>query len=1083
MDRRSWPWKKKSSDKSGADKAVAVSESVSIPAPAGSQGDKVKQDSYKKPNYVQISVESYSHLTGLEDQVKSFEDQVKSYDEQVKRYEDQQLIYEDQIKNLEDEVKELNEQLSEAHSEMTTKENLVKQHAKVAEEAVSGWEKAEAEAATLKNHLESVTLLKLTAEDRASHLDGALKECMRQIRNLKEEHDKNMHDAELAKTKQWDKMKLEFDAKIANLDQELLRSAAENAAVSRSLQERSNMLIKMSEEKSQAEAEIELLKSNIESCEREINSLKYELHIVAKELEIRNEEKNMSVRSAEVANKQHLEGVKKIAKLEAECQRLRGLVRKKLPGPAALAQMKLEVDNLGRDYGETRIRRSPVKPPSPHSPHFSSLPDFSLDSIQRYQKENELLTERLLAMEEETKMLKEALAKRNTELQASRNICAKTVSKLQSLESQLQSNSQLKSTTKSGLQTPTLGSFSQNASNPPSVASFSEEGNDDEVSVAGSWATALISELSHNKKDKSIESPQRAESANRLELMDDFLEMEKLAYSSNGSPGTISSPDTSSHARCDILNQDQVAVATDSELQGKEKPELEKPNGDSLALVPQPDGDLHPLLNLKSKLSVLLTSLPKDTDPEKVYEEISRVVQGIRGSSHEGLAVGVKDATGCSDATSDHQVSSKNLDAKDQELAAAISRIYDFVLVLGKEAKSVLGASTEENGLIQKLEEFSVAFKEIAGSKINLNDFVLCLSGILGKAGELRFRFVGYEINDAETSSPDCIDKVALPENKVDQCPSREGYSNGCTQFSDSTSDPDIPHDGNSVPTSELNVSSWKCMQEEFEQMKLEKENMVMDLARCTENLETTKSQLRETEVHLSEVKSQLTAAQKSNGLSETQLKCMAESYNSLEVRADDLQSRVNLLESKIAMLDSELEEERKNHKDTEARCKDLQEQLQRIETSPAADLDGKSNQERELAAAAEKLAECQETIFLLGKQLKGMRPQTELMGSPLNERSQKSQTFADEDEEEELTTSNGMNLHQQVGNESPVHLDNQQLSPWDSEANDLLRSPLNSSKTSKHRPTKSGSSSSSSNPTPEKNTRGFSRFFSTKAK
>ncbi|KAI8526780.1 hypothetical protein RHMOL_Rhmol12G0022800 [Rhododendron molle] len=40
------------------------------------------------------------------------------------------------------------------------------------------WEKAEAEALTLKNHLESVTILKLTAEVRASHLDGALKECM-----------------------------------------------------------------------------------------------------------------------------------------------------------------------------------------------------------------------------------------------------------------------------------------------------------------------------------------------------------------------------------------------------------------------------------------------------------------------------------------------------------------------------------------------------------------------------------------------------------------------------------------------------------------------------------------------------------------------------------------------------------------------------------------------------------------------------------------------------------------------------------------------------------------------------------------
>lgn len=71
----------------------------------------------KKPKYVQISVESYTNLTGLEDQVKS---------------------YEVQVQGLEDEVKELSEKLSEAHLEMINKENLVKQHAKVAEEAVSG---------------------------------------------------------------------------------------------------------------------------------------------------------------------------------------------------------------------------------------------------------------------------------------------------------------------------------------------------------------------------------------------------------------------------------------------------------------------------------------------------------------------------------------------------------------------------------------------------------------------------------------------------------------------------------------------------------------------------------------------------------------------------------------------------------------------------------------------------------------------------------------------------------------------------------------------------------------------------------
>ncbi|CAB4265598.1 unnamed protein product [Prunus armeniaca] len=185
MDRRSWPWKKKSSDKAAAEKAAAAADSFATEA---------ERDKYKKPNYVQISVEQYSHLTSLEDQVKTYEDQVKTY--------------EDQVQTLEDEITDLNEKLSAANTETTNKESLVKQHTKVAEEAVSGWEKAEAEALALKTHLESVTLLKLTAEDRASHLDGALKECMRQIRNLKEDHEQKLQEVVFSKTKQCEKSSL-----------------------------------------------------------------------------------------------------------------------------------------------------------------------------------------------------------------------------------------------------------------------------------------------------------------------------------------------------------------------------------------------------------------------------------------------------------------------------------------------------------------------------------------------------------------------------------------------------------------------------------------------------------------------------------------------------------------------------------------------------------------------------------------------------------------------------------------------------------------------------------------------------------
>lgn len=68
------------------------------------------QEKCKNTNYVQITMDSYTHMSRMEDQVKLFES----------------------------EVKDLKDKLTIAHSEIKTKESLILQHAKVAEEAVSG---------------------------------------------------------------------------------------------------------------------------------------------------------------------------------------------------------------------------------------------------------------------------------------------------------------------------------------------------------------------------------------------------------------------------------------------------------------------------------------------------------------------------------------------------------------------------------------------------------------------------------------------------------------------------------------------------------------------------------------------------------------------------------------------------------------------------------------------------------------------------------------------------------------------------------------------------------------------------------
>ena len=142
------------------------------------------------------------------------------------------------------------------------------------------------------------------------------------------------------------------------------------------------------------------------------------------------------------------------------------------------------------------------------------------------------------------------------------------------------------------------------------------------------------------------------------------------------------------------------------------------------------------------------------------------------------------------------------------------------------------------------------------------------------------------------------------------------------------------------------------------------------------------------------------------------------------------------------------------------------------------------------MAAAAERLAECQETILLLGKQLKSLRPQSEVIGSPYSERRPKGEFLPgepataslqefDHAETDSVTSANAQ--PHRVGAESPLDLYTSPCSPSENEAS-INKSPINS-KHPKHRPTKSTSSSSTSAPTPEKSSRGFSRFFSSKGR
>ncbi|KAK6773828.1 hypothetical protein RDI58_029067 [Solanum bulbocastanum] len=205
---------------------------------------------------------------------------------------------------LNETVKTLSAKLSEALENIREKEDLVKQHAKVAEEAVSGWEKAEAEVLIQKRLVETANQKNSILEEHISHLDGALKECLRQLRQSREEQEQNVQVTVAKTSSKWEFRKSELENKLVQLQAELQNSKAKDSSVKD-------------------------LQCKLEYVEKQNSILKIELVSISEELKLMTSERDLSTHAAETASKQQLESIKKVANLEAECRMLKAFVRKK----------------------------------------------------------------------------------------------------------------------------------------------------------------------------------------------------------------------------------------------------------------------------------------------------------------------------------------------------------------------------------------------------------------------------------------------------------------------------------------------------------------------------------------------------------------------------------------------------------------------------------------------------------------------------------------------------------------------------------------------------------------------------------
>ncbi|XP_072981299.1 filament-like plant protein 3 [Typha angustifolia] len=265
MDRRSWLWRRKSSETESSGSVSSNSERYTD----DQEALRASSDN-ASPNHAQ-SLEVSSNIGDNE---------------------------------VHETVKSLSEKLSAALFNLSAKDDLVKQHSKVAEEAVEGWEQAEIEVTTLKNQLETAFQKNSTLEDQISHLDGALKECVRQLRHSREEQEEKIHIALAKKTREWESDKSELENQLLQLRKQL------EAA------------------KSEADAFQTDLEGKLDAVEKQNRDLKIELLARSDDLRLLAIERDLSNQAAETASKQHLESTKRMTKLEAECRRLQSLTRK-----------------------------------------------------------------------------------------------------------------------------------------------------------------------------------------------------------------------------------------------------------------------------------------------------------------------------------------------------------------------------------------------------------------------------------------------------------------------------------------------------------------------------------------------------------------------------------------------------------------------------------------------------------------------------------------------------------------------------------------------------------------------------------
>lgn len=204
-----------------------------------------------------------------------------------------------------------------------------------------------------------------------AEMEDALRSCMEQLLIAREEREQIIVEAASEISAQQKKAR-DLQHSLDSANRKAAKLAAENSGLCKAMDAKDKLARELRESKAASDEKA----AKLDAAQKQVASLQYEARMLQKALEVRSQEREYDLKSVDAARAQQAESAKKIALLEAECQRLRAMVRKRLPGPAALAQMRDEVELQQQTGPGPRASPRRQRSATPMSPRRAPEPDL-----------------------------------------------------------------------------------------------------------------------------------------------------------------------------------------------------------------------------------------------------------------------------------------------------------------------------------------------------------------------------------------------------------------------------------------------------------------------------------------------------------------------------------------------------------------------------------------------------------------------------------------------------------------------------------------------------------------------------------